>query len=274
VSDSLESFSSGFVILGDKEAVYRFRRLIRNSIKLLFWKKGRTERLWAKATGFDENKRLLEIEWEGPGGPHLKPDLASFEVSGLSCYLKVRWERITEVKSACYIVDKIYKYERRKFFRLNTYPHFDLFLTFPYFTEKTKDNGVVVDIRTRKSDQELFKSFMEMMGDTDDRPRFRVMDLSISGLSIVVGKLYESYFLAGKTFKNIELNVLGEVIEFAKIEVVYKRLRQKSIQGALSYQVGMRIPGLSENKEYALSTKIQELLRGGSAHHDFEKLID
>ena len=98
---------------------------------------------------------------------------------------------------------EVYKTEKRESFRLLCYPHNEVYF---YIEVDKEDEGAnkVINIRTGKNEDELFDSFLDLIGkntkDLQGYAKFRVIDVSVTGLAFQYGKEEEEFI------KNIDIS--------------------------------------------------------------------
>jgi len=202
--------------------------------------------------------------------------LCKFEVSGVWYFSTteiVKTEGIN--KYAMEFLNDIFKSERRGNFRLLTYPHHDVRVFFDL--GKSYHGGNVVDIKSKISDTGLFKNFLKLMNqDNNDAGNIlalRVYNVSVTGISFIIGDLEKQYFESGCILKNIRLYFINKDIAIGEGTSVhcspYKLNENKDLK---QYKVGFKFNNITHELDEALSQKINEVLRK-TGNKDFEEFI-
>lgn len=266
-----------FTTLSASEKKSKLRQLVAQSGSCTLWLKGQRERSSFKVK--DLNLETLQISFHPEamllaGKTEL---LGSFELSGVDFFFKARV--ISQTKDAL-VLDaggEFYKSERRQNFRLLAYPIYDI--TVRFRLPEAYVGGKVVDIKNRSSQTGLFKSFLKLVDPAADDGlgeslRFRVQDLSVTGLSFFVGEVELPFFKTGELFQGLELSIQGDPVELTKARIVYV-VDQIGFgdKGAKKFKVGVHFEDLPLETDQQLGRKINELLRQIDANADFEDFV-
>jgi c-di-GMP-binding flagellar brake protein YcgR len=137
------------------------------------------------------------------------------------------------------------------------------------------EGGKVVDIKSRTSQTALFKNFLKLVEMHEDEKKnqnikYRIQDLSVTGMSLQIGELESQFFKKDFIFKDVQLHFPDELIMIPQVKVVYivdYISRDKKIK---TYKVGLHFLNLTTTVDEMLGRKINELLRQIDFNKDFE----
>lgn len=243
------------------------------------WKKGSSEKYELKATDYIRAKS--EIYFNGKFDESLTGEslLMTFELSGLHFFGKCRLQSKANLSPCLVCDDDIYKSERRNNFRLLTYPHHQVFLNINVGKEEIERSNVL-SLNTGKSETGIFKNFLEILDeDKDEKPedfegylRFRVIDISVTGLAFQFGKIEKQFFKElNKSLGNVYLDFNGDMIRIPDAKILYIVDKPVSNSSAILYKAGVQFLEVDTNLDAVLAKRINETLRSTEA--EFEDFI-
>lgn len=126
-------------------------------------------------------------------------------------------------------IDHLYKLERRDYFRLTLFPNRSNFLELKFTQIKNnKNDSRILNFSKKINQTRLFKNFLEIIGkpaisDQHVIYRFRVYDLSLSGLSLIIfNKSEEQLFNSIETIQRATLLIDQASISINEIKVIYQ----------------------------------------------------
>lgn len=271
------SSQTSFTTLSSSEKRSKLRQIAAQKSTCTLWIKGQKDRSTFKVKDYNKEHEQLAFHPEAmllAGGADL---LGSFELNGVDFFFKTKV--LSQSKDAL-VLDaggEFFKSERRQNFRLMAYPIYDI--TARFKLPESYVSGKVVDIRNRSGQTGLFRSFLKLVdpeaGDgLGETLRFKVQDLSVTGLSLFVGEVELPYFKTGDVFEALELGVQGELIEIPKARIVYVVDQiGHGEKGAKKYKVGVHFENLPPETDQRLGGKINELLRQIDSNTEFEDFL-
>lgn len=249
--------------------------------------KGDTVTVWIKGRAVRETYTVIEIinakklKVYPTKTTHLMDNdvLFKFEAGGLNYFSTAKLYK--DSNENAYFIDigkEVFKSERRSSYRLLTYPAYDVKISF-YVQDNYKGSNVV-DIKTGTSQTGIFKSFLKIMGQKDANSSiteiiFRVQDISVSGVSFVIGKLDNKYFKKDETIENFKIYFDGEefIVENARIVYVIDYI-QADKKGLKQHKVGLEFSDVSTTMDSMIGKKINEILRSNESNDEFEDFIE
>lgn len=265
--------SSQFSPLNLAERRSKLRNLLQSKGTVTLWRKGVEGRHPYRVKDFRREDNLLIIHAE-PHSPTLGTEvLGSFDLLGVSFFFKSKVVRSSNDELEISTDGDFYKSERRRNFRLLTFPIYQLSATFKL--PATYEQGKVLDIKKRPGQTGLFKNFLKLVDGspkTESDLRLRVQDLSVTGMSITVGPAELDWFKTGDDLKNIEIHFSDEILRVPTTRIVYvvDQIGEASKQ---NFKVGLRFEDVPASLDNQLSTKINSLLRQIDSNRDFEDFL-
>lgn len=266
--------STSFTKQNLKEKQSRINNLLKNSEFLLVWEKGQSVKEKYQCYGFDKDKLQVTLEGDSQSKLLNKPILYSFMLSGVN-YFGVG--TLQSIQGKLFSLDcsgDLFKSERRSTYRLLTYPHHNVYVQIPVSPEELIKSNVI-NVQTGFSQTGLFKNFLEIVGGEDQEQlkegfmRFRVLDLSVTGLAFQVSDLEKKYVDIGKKLNPIFMKFNGEEIAIPSSEVRYV-IRMLKRTGK-AYKVGVKFLDVDTAIDQFLGKKINDALRDFES--EFEDLI-
>lgn len=271
------SSQTSFTTLSTNEKKSKLRQLASQKSTCTLWIKGQKDRSTFKVKDYDKDQQQLAFHPEAmmlAGGAEL---LGSFELNGVGFFFKTKV--LSQSKDALVLdaAGEFFKSERRQNFRLMAYPIYDI--TARFKLSESYVGGKVVDIRNRSGQTGLFRSFLKLVDPSasdslGETLRFKVQDLSVTGLSLFVGEIELPYFKTGDVFEALELSVQGELIAIPKARIVYVVDQiGHGEKGAKKYKIGVHFEDLPIETDQRLAGKINELLRQIDSNNEFEDFL-
>lgn len=242
--------------------------------QLILWIKGSKEKFKLVTTDFNKSKNEIMAEGKFSFLPGAEL-LASFEARGMSFFSKVKVSGVAPDEIKILFYNDLFKSERRNSYRLLTYPNYNVNAHFG-LGEQYK-GGSVFPINKKPSQTEIFKNFLKIVEDSSDAERtvgkFRVQDLSVTGMSINIGDLETDFFIKDQLFHNVKLTFPDEQIILPEVKVVYIINAISAQKSGQKFRVGLHFSNLPSLVDDQLGRKINKLLRHKDTDQDFENFI-
>lgn len=277
---------ASFKLLLDKELHKRMRQLLEKTRKVTVWEKGQAQRTHFKCFQYFEKSKSISCELHD--NPEQKSELLgkslliNIEIVGVKYFGKCRLEYDDKGHYHIINIDELYKSERRKNFRLLTYPHFDIYGVLDLGKNfSKKEEGQILDFTKNNAEySDIFSSFLSFVHDSENissnekQVVFRVHDLSVSGLGVKVGTLESNYFDEGRTFVEIDLVFSDEKFRIPEARVVYMQEHNNGpLKNVDEIKIGLQYINPSEQLDNDLARKINSLLRDTDVDESFEDFI-
>ena len=261
-----------FSKLDPKEKVSRLMQLNNSKGQVTVWVKGQKQKYTFKILEFDKERLEIILETKENIFPKGTSLLCSFEVRGMYFFSQV----VSNKSIVDYFIleskEPLFKSEKRGSYRLLTYPIYEVYSEFD-LTE-AYEGGVVIDLKSRTNQTTLFKNFLKLIEDKEEvKPnqsvKFRVQDLSATGMSLHVGELEAQFFSKDYIYKNVNIVFTDEKITIPEVKVVYvvDYIASKNVK---KYKVGLHFPQMPTVIDDKLGGKINQLLREIDFNKDFE----
>jgi PilZ domain len=261
-----------------KETQSRLSSLATSQGSITVWMKGNKDKHNYTVFRYDKDKKELLLDARELPYNLGQSLLCTFDVRGMKFFSEVVLKESVGGFPVLQFKGIVYKSERRKSFRLLTYPLYhiwarlDLNLAF--------EDGKVIDIKTKFSQTHLFKSFLKIvdnLGSEDEldtsKLKIRVQDLSISGMALHVGELEGQFFESGRIFENVELIFDDEIVHIPKAKIVYKIDLITHEKNVTRYKLGVHFLDLPPGVEDQIGKKLTKLLREIDQNKDFENIL-
>jgi hypothetical protein len=262
-----------FTKQNDKEKQSKLSQLSNASSKLTIWEKGSSVKETFFASDFERNEFILFISSSDKSSYINKKILYAFSINGVNYFGKGELQNLRENRFRLDCTDELFKSERRESFRLLTYPHHNSYIHIPQNSENTESSNIV-NFKTKMSQTGLFKNFLEIVGDEggdlkEGFAKFRVLDLSVSGLAFQIGEIEKEILEGIKELSPVYV-FFNEEVEIPKIEIRYiVPMIQKS---GIAYKVGVKFLGVDTNTDLHLGKLINSAMRDfESEFEDFLK---
>lgn len=262
-----------FSKLDPKEKQSRLIQLGNSRGQVTVWVKGQKQKSNFKVLEFDKDRLELILDTKDQVYARGTDLLCSFELRGMHFFIQVVANKslvghfILEVKA------ELFKSEKRGSYRLLTYPIYEVYAEFDL--GEAYEGGKIIDLRSRTNQTTLFKNFLKLVenreGDNQHQTvRYRVQDLSASGMSLHIGELEAQLFSKDFVYKSVNLQFLDEVITIPEVKVVYIVDSIAGDKNLKKFKVGLNFPNLPTKIDDLLGRKINQLLREVDFNKDFE----
>jgi hypothetical protein len=272
-----------FSLLADHESQTTFQALCRKEAFIVLWKKGTTTKLNFTAEGFNKDQKLIQIRPDDSKAALSLVDetvLANTSLESLQYFFsgKISFDKTNNVY-LLKLSENVYKFERRKNFRLTTATKHQAKITLK-LPDSFSPPANVFKLDSRGEQTKLFKAFLEMLnevnhGDTKTfKVSFKVLDISIAGLAFVVGELERKYLFESDVFSNshLEFNQASYIIP--KIKLVYiMDFIDPSKPGTRLFKVGLQFQELPIEIDNAISMQISKEIRDTDMNRVFEEFL-
>ena len=255
--------STYFKQLTNKEKVSKLLSIAREKGEVTIWEKGGSARRSTPTQYFDRKEYHLHLDLKRSSLVD-KEILYSFKLTGLSFFGKGKLIEVgKELAIECR--QDLFKTERRKNFRLLTYPAHSVFAAFKL--EGYAEQSNVISMQTKMSQTGLFNKFLNLIEDQDDNKfetgyvPIRVQDISVTGLAIMIGEIEKEFFQTRSKTGPIFIDLGDEPVKVEDSEVVYAVESIPGISNSRTYKVGIKFLDVSEDVDGKLSSRINSLIR-------------
>ncbi len=246
--------------------------------KVVVWKKAETVKYNLTAINFKRSKEEVEVIGKINSDLLDKDVLASFDIAGLHFFGKCKLINQINGKVCLEFKSDLFKSERRANFRLLTFPHQDVYIHIKIPEEKMQDSNLV-SLRTKMSETGLFNNFLKIVGEGSHQEekiagflKFRVIDISVTGLAIQVGELENQ--LIGDIEDDLGKMVLdfnGESVEIPNGQILYKTNLLARDKKTRVFKAGLKFSDIDTNLDEKLAQIINKALR--SLESEFEDFL-
>ena len=261
-----------FTKQNDKEKQSKLGQVSSGSLVLTIWEKGSSVKEKFHSTDFSREEYFLFINSDDKSIYANKKVLYAFSINGVNYFGKGELKSLTNNRYRLNCNDDLFKSERRDNFRLLTYPHHNSYIQIP-LKENEVEFSNLVDFKTKMSQTGLFKNFLEIVGDDvgdikEGFVKFRVLDLSVSGVAFQIGEL-EKEFLE-------DIEELSPIFIFFNEEVKIPKMKIRYIvpmiqKSGVAYKVGAKFLEVNTNTDQHLGMLINSAMRNFES--DFEDFI-
>lgn len=267
-----------FSKLDPKEKESRLVQLGISKGQVTVWVKGEKQKHFFKVLEFDKQRNELILDTKQNIFAKGTQLLCSFELRGMYFFSEVTVNKSIVDFFLLEFKGQLFKSEKRASYRLLTYPIYDVNAEFDL--GEAYEGGKVVGIKNRQNQTGLFKNFLNLIEapDQDKDPtkdvtqteKFRVQDLSATGLSLHISELEAGYFAKGISFKDVKIIFPDETIVIPEAKVVYLVDFIAGERKIKKFKVGINFPNNPITVDESLGRKINELLREIDFNKDFE----
>ncbi len=263
-----------FSKLDPKERLSRLIQLGQSKGNVTLWVKGEKERFKFSVLEFDKESGEIILNSKLDTFLYHTNLLCSFELRGMKFFFQVKPTKSDLGYSVLEATEDLYKAEKRKSYRLLTYPIYNIYAEFDL--GESYEGGKVIDLKSRTSQTALFKNFLKLVENRDDERqhqniKYRIQDLSTSGMSLHIGELESQFFAKGLVYKNIQIQFPDEVVTIPEVKVIYIVDYVGGDKNLLKFKVGLNFTNLPTSLDDLLGGKINQLLREVDFNSDFEK---
>ena len=264
--------STHFTKQNIKEKESRFFQLEKQLSSITIWEKGNSSREKFTTIKFDKENMALVLSI----GETIYTDkniLYAFSINGVNYFGQGLLKKSVAKTYRLLCDEDLFKSERRESYRLLTYPHYDVYVEIPFVEDENIAKSNVVNFETGVSQTGLFKNFLQIVGEEEtsvkeNHAKFRVLDISVSGLSFQIGEIEKEY-LENKKFIKPMFLTFDEEIMIPSIEIRYIVPLIRS-QGS-AYKVGIQFLDIDTSLDQKLGKMITKAMR--SFENDFEDFL-
>ncbi|MFZ4712713.1 MAG: hypothetical protein ACOYL6_03290 [Bacteriovoracaceae bacterium] len=272
-----------FSLLTETERTPRLNDLCRLSETIVVWLKGSPEKFTFKAYGFNKDHMLMELVLTDSKNPEIlfnQKILGNSSSKSLQFFFsgKFTYDKVNKVY-LLKLSENVYKFERRKNFRLQTSINHQVKITLNLPEEFIPPTNVV-KFDSRSEQTKLFKSFMSIINqvssdnETSYKVNFKIQDISISGISFIVGEIERKFIIEKNIFLNSSLVFNTKEYEIPKIKIVYVMdYLDPSKPGTRLFKVGLQFVDLPQEIDNELSMQISKELRDSDINKIFEDFL-
>jgi hypothetical protein len=265
-----------FTALNKTETKSRIKSAVDNSIEFIVWVKGRSIKNIYRP--LQANFELNEIKMkELTEASLLKQEiLFKFEIGGSHYFGQGKITKNAKNELWLKYNDELFKSERRDSFRLLTYPTYDVKIVF-----RVKDayqGSNVIDFKQGASQTNIFRNFLKLIGQNDEEANskieMRVLDLSVTGLSFIIGEIEQNLFHNDDLLVNFQMSFAGDVFDIPRARVVYViNYIQQEKKALKQFKVGIKFEQMSLAADGLLGKKINQILRENESNDEFEDFV-
>lgn len=258
-----------FKALNESEKLSKLAQLPKSSKPdIVIWKKGESKKHKLKVSDFIRSKAEIKFTQDCPKEFLDSLVLFSFDLNGLSLF--GRGKIIQRLDNQYWLVckEELFKSERRKNFRLLTYPHHKVYINFKIGKEKIKSSNVLSIKGGTGGQTALFTNFLDMLEDKEptfdasEYLRFRVIDISVTGLAFQFGKIEAEFFQDLEfVFENSIIEFNDKILTIPEIQVLYMQEGYALDKKTTITKAGAAFVNLDTNLDEELSFLINKTLR-------------
>jgi hypothetical protein len=248
----------------------------KKSSVIWLWNKGNPQKIKFQIVDYSKTYDKLILETHPKINELNHEVLFNFDIDGLSFFgagILVEEEGEISIKS----IKKLFKSERRATFRLLTYPSYEVYLEFFETSEpRVESSNNVVDFKTGVSQTGLFKDFLQLMqlnegAEEGDSIKLRVQDISVTGLSFLVGQQEAQYFKSGELTGKLKIHFNSEVVDIDNARIVYAMPAQSKTKNMKMFKIGTQFIEIDQKADLQLGKLINQALR--DVKEEFEDFI-
>lgn len=267
---------SHFSKLDPKEKETRLQLLGTSKGELTVWIKGQKDKKLQTALEFISDRNELILQEKDNIFPAGTTVLCSFELRGMSFFSQTQIQKGITGHNVLVFNSDLFKSERRASYRLLTFPIYEVYSEFDL--PEGYQGGNVIGMKTRSSQTALFKNFLKLIENREENDKFqsiryRVQDLSATGMALHVGELESQFFSKDTIYKNVRLVFNDETIVIPEVLIVYLVDYVANDRNIKKFKVGLHFLNLPTNVDDQLGKKINKLLREIDFNKDFENFI-
>lgn len=241
------------------------------------WLKGSKDKHNFNVGSFDKEREDIVLQTRENHFSVGQLVLCSFELRGMTFFSEVIFQVSIGGLSVLQFKNTLFKSERRESFRLLTYPMYEVWAEFDL--DEVHESSNVIDLKTRSSQTELFKSFLKLVSDENKdtsegaKLKIRVQDLSTTGIALYVGELEQKFFEKGLVYRSVKIKFPDDVFNIPLVKVVYAVEQISKDNKSRRSKIGLHFENLPTSTDDLISKKITRLLRENDSKKDFEKFI-
>ena len=261
-----------FSKLDPKEMESRLIQLATSKGLLTIWVKGSKTKHKLQVYAFERSRNEIILDSSDDLYSLGESILCSFDLRGMSFFCEVIFNKSLG-RSILQIKKDVYKSEKRGSYRLLTFPIYEVYAEFDL--GEAYEGGKVVDFKSRTSQTALFKSFLHLVNELNQKNqhqkvKYRVQDLSATGMSLQIGEIDSQIFSKDFVFKEVTLHFKDGTILVPEVKVVYVVNYIAGDKNLKKYKVGLHFPNLPSKIDEQIASRINKLLREIDSNKDFE----
>ena len=268
-----------FKALNEQEKLSKLALLSKpGNSNIVVWKKGESRKFTLKVSDFVRSKSEVKILKDFPKDLKDSEVLVSFEISGLNFFGRAKVVERLDSQIWLELSEELYKSERRKNFRLLTFPHHNVFINFKIGKDKIRQSNVLNLKGNSGEETGLFKNFLNLIGeneqtlDPEEYLRFRVLDISVTGLAFQFGNIERDFFSnPDQIFEDSVLEFNDKMITIPELQVLYVQDKFALNQSTTVTKAGVAFKDINVNLDEELSFLINKALR--SIESEFEGFL-
>lgn len=262
-----------FSKLDPKEKQSRLIQLGTSKGQVTVWVKGSKNKFNYSVLDFDKDRLEIILDTKEDLFAKGTELLCSFELRGMYFFSQVKANKSIVGHFILEVPNTLFKSEKRSSYRLLTYPIYEVYAEFNL--GEAYEGGKVIDLRSRTNQTQLFKNFLKLVEAREDEKqhqsiRYRVQDLSATGMSLHIGELEAQFFSKDYIYKSVAIQFTDETIIIPEVKVVYVVDYVAGDKNLKKYKVGLHFPNLPHLVDDQLGRKINQLLREVDFNKDFE----
>lgn len=244
---------------------------------IIIWKKGTTEKHKFFVSDFIRMRSEVMFTKKFPEDLIGEKVLYTFQLSGLSFFGQGEALLRANGQMSIHCNLELYKSERRKNFRLLSFPHHNVFINLKIGKEIIETSNVL-NFNGAASQTGIFKNFLDLLDekkpsfDHTQYLRFRVLDISVTGLAFQFGKIEAELFKTlDSVFHASILEFNGKMLTIPELEILYHQESVASDKKTPVTKAGVSFLNIDTNLDENLSLIINQTLR--SIESEFEGFI-
>jgi len=262
-----------FSKLEPQEKESRLVQLANSRGQITVWVKGEKTKNHFKVLEFDKNRLEIILDTKSNIYPNETVLLCSFELRGMYFFIQVTVKISIVDQIILEVNETLFKSEKRSTYRILTFPIYEIYTQFDL--EEAYEGGKVIDLKNRTSQTALFKNFLKLIETREDAKlnqtvKYRIQDISVSGLSLHIGQLESQLFSKDIIYKQVEIQFPDETIIIPEVKVVYIIDYIAGDKNLKKFKVGLTFSNLPSGVDDQLGRKINSLLREIDFNKDFE----
>lgn len=271
---NFDNKKKNFSRLSEREKLSKLNLIVKNKVKITVWEKGKKNCKIFEA--FDLEDKVLKIKTKQSRFAQ-ENVLYFFDLKGLSFFGIGRFiyndDDDEDISLDCSSI--LYKLERRLNFRMLSFPHHNIYLCIKTGTFESQSN--VIELKLGRSIDDLFREFLEQINDKDDVKirdgyvPFRVMDMSIGGLSLHISELEKDLFVIGKNLGKVYIIFNGEEVSIPDVKIVYLKKIKSQTRNLDVIKVGVQFLEVDSKIEHKLGHLVYDAVREFTS--EFENFI-
>ena len=262
-----------FSKLDSTEKLNRLAQFGLSKGEVTLWVKGQKNKLSFRALEFDKERCELVLNSKEMTFPKGTVLLCSFKLRGMFFFSEVTSNTSIGYHFLIEFKNTLFKSEKRRSYRLLTYPIYEVYSEFSL--GEAYQGGNVINLKTGSNQTALFKNFLKLLEAKDDvsdhqSVKYRVQDLSTTGLSLHIGEMEVQFFSKNFVYKDMRIHFTDKVITIPEVKVVYIVDYISGDKNLKKFKVGLNFSNVPAVVDDELGGKINQLLREIDFNKDFE----